>query len=371
MTVTLVDANTEVSAPITVGNLPANGCATPKVDAATITRIRCCAVRPSKSSEAANGKVTLSCCTKDVAGIADCAEANRVVVYDESNVTCKTQSGLDIVKTCVDSDENGTDDSVTVQVSASAGDLGFTNCTPTDTIYLDDPTCPPVGTGTSVALVDPAGPYSLAPGASETSEGTLTTLTADACNTASVTCTEVGSGDPVTENAAPVVCDVAAEGCITRTPGFWGNRPNTTDDYLPIEVCGKSINSVKANELSTSETMCSVGKDGKILGDQVTQLIRQCTAAALNHAVSAAEGGGCPHADEENFADCCGAAEGVGLLCSAQDTGGKSVNECIGLLDEFNNRFDTQQADVFSGLGAAQPAQCKASKNNGYHPYAL
>jgi hypothetical protein len=368
---TLVDANTDVSAPIIVGNLAPNSCGAPNVKVATHNPLACSTAL--ESAEAANGKVTLTCCTTDVAGIADCAEASRVSVFDESNVTCQTQSGLDIVKTCVDGDQNGTDDSVTVQVSAGAGDLGFTNCTPTDTMYLDDPTCPPVGSGTAVALATPAGPYDLAPGTSETSEGTLSVLTANACNTASVTCTN-GSGEPVTEDAAPVICHVQPEGCITRTPGFWGNRPITTVNYLPIEVCGKSINSVLANTLSTSETMCSVGKDGKILGDQVTQLIRQCTAAALNLNLSKAEGGGCPDADNANFTDCCGAAnDGTGPnLCSAQNSGSsKGVSECIGLLDEFNNRYDSMPAKAFAKLGAAQPTQCKASKNNGYHPYAF
>jgi hypothetical protein len=119
--------------------------------------------------------------------------------------------------------------------------------------------------------------------------------------------------------------------------------------------------------------MCSVGKDGKILGSQVTQLIRQCTAAALNLAVTESEGGSCSSNSTDDFADCCGAADdGTGPnLCSAQDVGSvKDVNECIALLDTFNNSLDTSDSDIFSGLGAAQPTQCKNSKNNGYHPLA-
>lgn len=368
----LTDDNTDVSVPIEVGTLAPDTCATPSTGNPTLDPLDCST--QLESDELANGQINLACCTRDVTTLEDCAEADRVAVFDRSTVECQTQSGLEITKECLDDDGDGSDDTARVTVAATAGDLGFENCVPTDAIYLDNPTCsenPPgtiEGTPTEVALT-PAGPYTLAPEGEQVSEGTFALNDADACNTASVTCDPLSGGEPVTEDAAPVICDFQEEGCITRTPGYWGTHPTAAAALLDVEVCGQTLASVEPNAVSTTEAMCSVGKDGKKLGSQVTQLIRQCTAAALNHAVSAAEEGGCTHAQEETFAECCGAATGEGNSCSAQDEGGLSVSACIGLLDEFNNSRDTQQTDWFDDYNPADSSLCRESKNNGYHPY--
>ena len=368
----LTDDNTNVSVPIDVGNLAPETCAAPLTGNPTGDPEDCST--QLEADELANGQVNLSCCTRDVANLEDCAAGDRQTVYDRSKVECLTQSGLEITKVCDDDDGDGTDDTAIVTVAAGAGDLGFTDCTVSDTIYLDNPTCsenPPgtvEGTPLDVPLSNAA--YNLAPVGEEVSEGTFALNDADACNTAQVSCTPESGGAPVEEAAAPVICDFQEEGCITHSPGYWGTHPNAAAALLDIEVCGETLASVEPNEVSTTEAMCSVGQDGKILGAQVTQLLRQCTAAALNHAVSEAEGGGCTHAEEEIFADCCGAAIGEGNYCSGQDAGSLGVSACIDLLDEFNNSLDTQQTDWFDAYNPADPTKCKDSKNNGYQPFA-
>jgi hypothetical protein len=357
---TLVDENLLVSNSIVVGDLAPDGCATPVQSAATNSPVACSTAL--ETAEAPDGgKVTLTCCTTDVSDITQCNEGDRVSVYDVSTVDCDTPADLNIVKECIDDDADGTDDTVNVTVSATAGDVGFTNCTPSDTIYLDDSVCPPSGDGTNIPLTGTAIPFDLAPEGSEAFFGNLPALSGDACNTASVTCD--GPEGPVTADADPVVCE-GGQGCITRTPGFWGNRSNITAQYLNLEVCGVTLDNVeKGSETSATEAICSVGKDHKLQeSPQMAQLIRQCTAAALNIAVSTEEGGSCE--SESNigmvYNNCCDAES----ICTGVDEG-MSINECIYQLDEFNNSMDTLDSDVFDSLGRAQNRKCRKSRNNG------
>jgi hypothetical protein len=113
--------------------------------------------------------------------------------------------------------------------------------------------------------------------------------------------------------------------------------------------------------------MCSVGKDMKLPGTspQLTQLIRQCTAAHLNVAISAEEEGDClsdyPQLGAE-LAACCGSEESV---CTSGYEGTLSINECIYILDEFNNSMDTLDSELLAKPGPANPRYCQQAKNNG------
>jgi len=292
----------------------------------------------------------------------------KVSASDSADINCAEIPGLTVVKECPDANNDGTDE-ITVTVTAGAGDLGFANCTVTDSIFLDDPTCPAnVGSGTDLALA-PAGPFTLAPSGNAVFTGTVA-LTADACNTVSVTCTpETPAGLPplppvtATDDA---VCPGAGEGCLTRTPGFWGNHPAITAQFLEVEVCGVTLDSTAANDTSSAtEAICSVGRDGKILGPQLTQLVRQCTAAALNIAASVEGGGNCstdfPNLTEQ-FASCCGDQS----ICSGDAVEDFTIAGCIETLDAFNNSIDTLPAfGDFVSPGPADSSFCRDSRNNG------
>jgi len=120
-------------------------------------------------------------------------------------------------------------------------------------------------------------------------------------------------------------------------PWLLGTHPDVTSRYLDVEVCGNTINNVNyGNATSAIEAICSVGQDHKILGSQLTQLVRQCTAAALNIKASITLEGDCdtdyPGIDE-TFAACCGEES----ICTNDVVDGYSVNACIYELDMFNN----------------------------------
>jgi hypothetical protein len=159
---------------------------------------------------------------------------------------------------------------------------------------------------------------------------------------------------------------VPGQGCLTHTPGFWGNHPLITSQFLPQTVCGVELNTVEAGSVtSATEAICSVGNDHTILGPQLTQLVRQCTAALLNVAASASGGGNCP-GDLPDLTSllngCCGAAS----VCTGDPVAGLTVQSCIDQLDAFNNSPDTLPPfGPFVNPGPANPAQCQAARNNG------
>jgi hypothetical protein len=156
------------------------------------------------------------------------------------------------------------------------------------------------------------------------------------------------------------------QGCLTHTPGFWAEHPEITSQFLPQTVCGVELDTVQAGSVtSATEAMCSVGQDGQILGPQLTQLVRQCTAALLNVAASASGGGNCP-GDSPPLASllegCCGADS----VCTGDPVAGLTVQSCIDQLDAFNNSPDTLPPfGPFVNPVSANPAQCQAARNNG------
>ena len=356
----LTDLDSLVSpAPILVGNLAA-GQLVANIPA---TNTVACGNALETAEAPSGGRVDLACCTKDVASIDACDEGNRVQVYDVSTVTCQTP-GLDVAKDCtVNPDTNEASFTVT---ATNTGQVALENCVATDNLSPDG-LCP--NTANPIAQVlDPAAPFGLAAGANQVLTGGAT-LTSDACNNVSVECVIAGTGDPISGSASDE-CPYTPEeeGCLTRTPGFWATHPDVTDNYLEIGVCGTTISNVVAgNGNSAIEAMCSVGKDSKIQGPQLTQLIRQCTAARLNVAASLSLEGNCdsdyPGIDEL-IDGCCGSAS----VCTGDTVEGLSVNECIYRLDMFNNTEpDTLNFDY--PIGRALPGACQDSKNNGVVVY--
>jgi hypothetical protein len=98
----------------------------------------------------------------------------------------------------------------------------------------------------------------------------------------------------------------------------------------------------------------------------LTQLVRQCTAAALNIAATTEGGGNCssefPNL-EAQMAACCSAQS----ACTGAAPEGFTVDSCIEVLDAFNNSIDTLDPfGPFVGSQQADSSVCRASRNNGF-----
>jgi hypothetical protein len=310
---------------------------------------------------------TLNCCLDDVGDVQDCSEGRTISAVDMADLECQSTPELSLIKECVDDDGDGVDQ-ITLTTEATVADLGLVNCQLTDEIYLDDPDCPAdVGTGTPVEVAPAA--FSLAAGGSQVSSGEVE-LNADACNTASVTCTIEGTEIELTATD-DAVCPGEGQGCLTRTPGFWGNKYFVINDYglLPLSLCGGAVALDTTNAFSgssTTEAMCSTGRDFKKYdgGSQQGQLVRQCTAALLNVAVTEEEGGNCT-GDYPSLAGtlaaCCTGEDA--LVCGGMPMG-YDTGYCIDMLDAFNNSYDTLFVEGF-GAGPADSSVCRESRNNG------
>ncbi|HEX9852784.1 MAG TPA: hypothetical protein VGA68_07200, partial [Woeseiaceae bacterium] len=148
--------------------------------------------------------------------------------------------------------------------------------------------------------------------------------TDDSCDPATGECVNVDNGTCVGE-------------AICRTPGFWGahggdskNRSqNITqaviDEVGGLNVCGVTIdNTDVGSDTSALEAMCV-----SVKGVSERQLVRQLTAAALNCVMSGGDSDCVGGPIEELFADCNDSCQGF-----ASD---RSINECIGEIDCFNN----------------------------------
>jgi hypothetical protein len=297
---------------------------------------------------------------------ADLNPDDKVSASDSADLTCQSRPELSVQKVCVDQNNDGIGE-ITVTVAASAADLDLVNCQATDNLFRADPTCPADQGAATLVPLNPPNPFNVPAGGQVQLTGLTPAppLTANACNTVSVTCTIESTGETLMDSAN-AVCPGAGEGCLTRTPGFWGNHPAITSQFLNVEVCGVTIDNVLANDVTSAiEAICSVGRDGQILGPQLTQLVRQCTAAALNIAASGEGGGNCssefPNLDAQ-MAACCGAQS----ACTGDPSEGFTVNSCIEILDAFNNSSDTLAPfGPFVSPGPADSSVCRDSRNNG------
>jgi hypothetical protein len=324
---------------------------------------------------------------------------------DRADLECQAPS-VAITKTCVECDQESGENAVDVSVT-NDGEANLLGCQVMDVLENDDGACPsddantvPVdltcntasdGTGAAVPV-----PFDLATSQTVYCSGTVAGLEAERCNTATVECEiDDGTGSAVVaktvDDRADDLCEpCVGEGCLHKTPGFWCTHPTVTNLFLDLEVCGIPINNVQvATQGSAIEDLRSPGKDHKLVSSpQRAQLIRQCTAAALNQAASAANEGSCesePVGDSTFgavFASCCDD------LCANDASAGQiNASGCIGLLDDFNNTPEDTFAEIpppFDNLGNAfcpvpdgtdpelaprcngQPDRCNAAGGNGF-----
>ena len=154
------------------------------------------------------------------------------------------------------------------------------------------------------------------------------------------------------------------KGCITRTPGFWGNHPAITQLFLPITVCGKPLNVTAAGSCnSVTEALCvSPGNEAGKTCDKnpaYAQLVRQLASAKLNIAASTAKGGTCGTDIVARIAQC-------ERLCGASKAD-ITASGCIDDLDAFNNSQDTVAGTPapFNQPGPADTDSCQASNGDG------
>lgn len=203
-------------------------------------------------------------------------------------------------------------------------------------------------------------------------EGTNTAVidTGTCQYTGGFVCTHNDAGLPAPDcsDSASVTCERPPEGCLTRTPGYWGTHPAITQtvlDDVTVTSCGLTLTATEAAvQASATEDICSIGTDWRVYGSpNEAQLVRQCAAAALNIAVSADLGYECTALSATRFDACCGSAD----ACESVPAG------CIEDLDRFNNSMDTigngSELNLCHEYGlscAAQPLYCQEAKGNGF-----
>jgi hypothetical protein len=278
----------------------------------------------------------------------------KTSAFDTASFQCQTPA-LRVEKVCEEQDAQGVN-AITVTVT-NTGDTDLENCVATDTVDSTNVTLSPQ-------------PFNLAAnGGQQILTGSVSGLTQDTNNTVTVTCGVVGDG--TISGTASDVCEVRGRGCLSRTPGFWCTHPNITAQFLPLDSCGLTLNTVTAGiAVSATEDLTFSGKDFKNnnTSPQQLQLIRQCAAANLNVAATLTGGGDC----ESEFPTlgalldrCC---NGPDPVCNSDSSPNEiGTSQCIELLDEFNNSLDTiAPFGPFVRPGPANPRQCQAANGNGF-----
>lgn len=166
-------------------------------------------------------------------------------------------------------------------------------------------------------------------------------------------------------------CEQAAEGCLTRSRGFWGTHPNITDDFLNVTVCGRTLSSILAGGTNSSvtEAVCSNSNDGGIKKQAYVQLVAQLATAKLNVNASTANDGDCSDMLSDALANAgCPyttlADIETNLCCADQKT--ISDSKCIEGLTMFNVEQDTfdMTPPPFDVPGKADPTQCQIANGN-------
>src|SRR6266581_2182701 len=150
---------------------------------------------------------TLSCfCT------ADRNPSLVATATDTASFQCQTP-GLTVTKECAEGDVNG-NNAITITVE-NTGTADLENCTITDT-NLTGETCttPPGLPAAEISVAVSPNMFDLGVGApAVTATGTITGLTQNSCNTASVTCEIVGSVDPNNPGHAKTLTATAQDTC--------------------------------------------------------------------------------------------------------------------------------------------------------------
>ena len=289
--------------------------------------------------------------------------SNTASDSDQEQIACGTAE-FNISKLCVDEGGGNFQSQVTIN---NTGTTDLT-CDVTDQYFAG--LCPPAGVGTDVAMTTPVGVNAGLSGQSTGAFNVNTTV----CNQASVDCNNVALGVDLDPQLATALCPVGG-GCFTRTPGYWGTHPSQTQTVLGagLEVCGITLDNTTAGLAGSAiEDMCGTGgRDFKPndTSPQQLQLIRQCTAAALNLATSSQASLACESefpGITATFEACC---VGPTSTCDSGQTGQQiSQSGCIDALDTFNN-FSFTEGDDFPNFlvnSSAEPEQCQLSNGNGF-----
>lgn len=346
---TIEESNAGIGGTVNVGDLASGG-----ADFTTDDNDQLC------SSDLAAGEpntATLSCfCT------ADLNPDLKAEASDTASFTCLAPE-LTIEKVC--EPQEGGNNAVNITVH-NPGAVDLIDCTVTDEVFPGSVECGDEGTGTAVTVTPDT--FDLAAGNDQAATGTVSGLTANSCNRASVTCTIAGTTDTITATPAEDVCEVPQE-AICRTPGFWGthacgldgllvalagsnNKPNPngceksnsqniTQQVINAAggtlglICGVEITNTQVADSGDSCTELNATEHSAVeaicvspTGNQRLQLARQLTAAALNCVIS---GFG---------ADCSGGGTDLADLfsdCNTACTNNSGFGTCIGDLDAFNN----------------------------------
>lgn len=324
---------------------------------------------PSLIAEEVGGQdtATIGC---DCAALENNTKTRSVGFHDTAGFDCKAP-GLNVTKVC--DPQSGGVNNFTIDVSNSGG-VDLTNCNVTDA-YEPGVDCPTTLDGSAMdasSSLSPAGDgsYSISAGNSLPQfSGSISGLTANACNQASVTCDITGTAEQITQTSQDT-CEVAF-GCETRTPGYWKTHPEVSYSVMQaaggaIQSCGLNLDNVMASQdCSAIEDMCSLGKDAAKLGIDPTQanLIFQCAAAELNLAVTQQDGGNCGNTIPNStltFEQCCGPTS----ACAMADTG--NLYACQQAVSAFNAQYDTVTLDPGSILNTpgANSSNCREANGN-------
>src|SRR5213595_349182 len=147
--------------------------------------------------------VSVTCEIKDSVDPANPSQPKKTPPATDQDV-CAVPS-VSISKVCAAQDASGVNQ-MTFTVTNTGG-VPLANCAITDNIFTDDPTCPPTGAGTPVATT-PATIASLDPGAMASAMGSVSGLTADACDDVAVTCDVAGASGRTVTSKDEKVCTV-------------------------------------------------------------------------------------------------------------------------------------------------------------------
>lgn len=278
-------------------------------------------------------------CSPDLSGIdtatlsCSCVGAPNLEIteltpfVDEARIDCKSPD-LEVTKLCRDQVNGRNEISIGISNPTAPDGASLENCT------VSDPLAPECD---GAPVTSP-----LAPGASDTVLCGIDGLSGTITNEVTVTC-DIQDTSKQISDTAEALCDVPEDECITRTPGFWCTHPSVTNLFLDVTSCGLTLNNVQVGTPGSAIEDLAKGGEHKAAdtSPQQLQLIRQCTAAALNQAASLQNDGDCGGTalDASTFGNvfqqCCT------QLCPGATAAEIDGSGCIGLLDQFNNSEDT------------------------------
>jgi hypothetical protein len=142
-------------------------------------------------------------------------------------------------------------------------------------------------------------------------------------------------------------------GCLTLTPGYWGNHLDITACFLPVDSCGIAIDNVGLKDSGSAvEDLCKNNDEAthnqvKCTSDQQLSLIRQCTAAFINLSITDELGGSCSDRLQEigtrfHITDLLGTCCDAASICTSAASGQTiSSSGCIDAVAAFNADSNT------------------------------